>query len=191
METFATRRYYRTFLFAFTFGIVLIGAALAAGWVFLLLPTSLGEGYGAVLNTVKETQRILLGKVAFIYLVMTVFMLGAVMLLHLFYSHRIAGPTYRLGREASAIGKGDLKGNIRFRRKDNLTDMAESLNQVSIRYRGRVGAMKDYLSLIENQADAMAQLIQKGEQPPALERGTEEIIKDLKNIEQVLSEVRT
>lgn len=191
METFSTRRSYRALLIFYTLSIVLVGAAVAAAWVFVVFPTSLGEGYGAVIATVQRMQNILLGKVALIYVVMTVFMVGALIVLHLFYSHRIAGPAYRLSREASVIAKGDLTGNIRFRQKDNLTDMADTLNQVAARYRGRVAALKDHVTIIEAQVNLMQQLAQKGEQAPALEKHMEEVRSNLKNISQVLSEVRT
>lgn len=191
METFSTRRSYRALLIFFTFAIVLVGAAIAAGWVFFVFPTSLGEGYGAVIATVQQIQNILLRKVAVIYVVMTVFMIGALIVLHLFYSHRIAGPAYRLSKEASIIARGDLTGNIRFRQKDNLTDMADTLNQVAARYRGRVTALKDYTTIIDAQVNLIQQLAQRGEQASALERHMEEVRAHLKNIGQVLSEVRT
>jgi methyl-accepting chemotaxis protein len=191
METFSTRRSYRSLLIFYTLAIVLVGAAVAAAWVFFVFPTSLGEDYGSVIATVQQMQNILLGKVAVIYVVMSVFMIGALIVLHLFYSHRIAGPAYRLSKEASIIAKGDLTGNICFRQKDNLTDMADTLNQVASRYRGRVTALKDYVTIIEAQVNLMQQLAQKGEQTAALEKNMEEVRSNLKNIGQVLSEVRT
>ncbi len=122
---------------------------------------------------------------------MSIFIIGAVMLLHLFYSHRIAGPVYRLGRESQAIGQGRLKGNIRFRQKDNLTDMGDSLNQAAARYRVRVETLKEYVSLIERKVDSAETLIQQGGKAPALEQTTDEMKTILKNVSAVLSEVRT
>jgi methyl-accepting chemotaxis protein len=191
METFSTQRHFGLYIFASTLIIVLLGAALGGAGVFALLPTNLGEGYVAVLSTVQGMERTLLERVAGIYAVMSIFIIGAVMLLHLFYSHRIAGPVYRLGRESEAIGQGRLKGNIRFRRKDNLTDIGDSLNQTATRYRVRVETLNDYLLLIDKQVDFAAKLIQQEGKAPVLEQTVNEMKVILKNVSTIFSEVRT
>jgi len=191
MEAFSTRRRFGLYLFVSTLIIVLLGAALGGAGVFALLPANLGEGYGAVLSTVQGMERTLLERVAGIYAVMSVLIIGAVMLLHLFYSHRIAGPAYRLGRESEAIGQGRLTGGIRFRQKDNLTDMGDSLNQAATRYRVRVETLKDHLSLMEQKVDSAATLMQQEGKAPALEQTADEMKTILRNVSAVLSEVRT
>ena len=85
--------------------------------VFLFLPSHLGDSYGAVNSAIRDMEQVLAAKVAGIYAIMAVFIALAVVVLHLFYSHRIAGPAYRLSREAEALGQGNFKGNIRFRKK--------------------------------------------------------------------------
>ncbi len=191
METFSTQRHFGLFLFASTLVIVLFGAALGGAGVFALLPTNLGEGYVAALSTVQGMERTLLERVAGIYAVMSIFIIGAVILLHLFYSHRIAGPVYRLGRESEAIGQGRLKGNLRFRRKDNLTDIGDSLNQTAVRYRSRVETLKEHLSLIDRKAGSAEELIRQDGKTPALEQTVSEMKVVLKNVSAVLSDVRT
>jgi methyl-accepting chemotaxis protein len=191
METFSTQRHFGLFLFVSTLVIVLLGAAFGGAGVFALLPTNLGEGYVAALSTVQGMERTLLERVAGIYAVMSIFIIGAVILLHLFYSHRIAGPVYRLGRESEAIGQGRLKGNIRFRRKDNLTDIGDSLNQTAVRYRARVETLKEHLSLIDRKADSAGTLIRQDGKTPALEQTVSEMKMVLKNVSAVLSDVRT
>lgn len=191
METFSTQRRFGLYLFISTSIIVLLGAALGGAGVFALLPANLGEGYGAVLSTIQEMEQTLLKRVAGIYAVISVFIIGAVILLHLFYSHRIAGPAYRLGRESEAIGEGRLKGNFRLRRKDNLTDMGDSLNQTAFRYRVRIETLRDHVALIERQVDFATELAQQEGNAPALEQRVNEMKIILKNISAVLSEVRT
>ena len=186
-----TRKNYRLLLYVNSLLIVLLGAALAAWGIFLLFPSGLGEGYGAVLASVQGIGQVLFRKVAVIYAVIAVLMVLALVLLHLFYSHRIAGPAYRLGMEAGKIAKGNLTGNIKFRQKDNLTDMADSLNDVALRYRGRITAVKEYLAIIETQSKTVSDLIRQGKDGVALEQASEEISGNIKNIEQILSEMRT
>lgn len=190
MQTFSTRPSYRPLLILLTLGIVVLGA-LAAGAAFIsLLPSDLGRQYGAVLSTVKEIRGELFARTAAIYAVMAVLMIVAVALLHLFYSHRIAGPAYRLGKQAVTIGQGELKGNIRFRRKDNLTDLADALNQAAAQYRSRITAAKERLALLEAELDSLSGMMQKGEDGPKRERSTEEIVQTIKSLERIFEEIR-
>ena len=191
MEAFSARRSYRPLLFIYTVVIVFLGAALAGAAVFLFLPSRLGDSYGAVHSAVRDMGQVLAAKVAGIYSIMAVFIALAVVLLHLFYSHRIAGPAYRLSREATVLGQGNLKGNIRFRRKDNLTDMAESLNQVASHYRDSVSIMKDRIAAIEKQAGSIAQLVESGESASVIERSVQDINMNLKNLTHAVLEIRT
>ena len=45
-------------------------------------------------------------------------------------SHRFAGPMYRLERDLEKIAQGDHSLRIRFRKKDQLDDLAAKLNEV-------------------------------------------------------------
>jgi len=186
-----TQKNYRLFLYLYTLVIVLLGAAIAGWGVFWLFPPGLGEGYGAVLASVQGIGKVLFWKVAIIYAVIALFIVLAMVVLHLFYSHRIAGPAYRIGREAIKLGQGNLAGNIKFRQKDNLTDMADSLNDTASKFRGRVKAVKDCLAVIETQTKTVSDLIQQGKDREALEHAAEKITGNIKDLERVLSEMRT
>lgn len=191
MKPITTRHFYRTRLFVYTLIVVLLGAVFAGVGVFALLPSGLGEGYGAALSTVKGIGDILLQRVAALFVAIAAGIVVVMAVLHLFYSHRIAGPAYRLGREAAKITEGDLGGNIRFRQKDNLTDMADTLNEVAVRYRGRIDAVKNQLSRIEAQSEALSTLIQQGKNGQALETAADEIVDNINTIDRILSETRT
>lgn len=189
MQTFSAQRSYRPLLILLTLIIVVLGAVAAGSAVIALFPRNLGEQYGAVLSTVREIRQALVAKAAVTYAVMAVFLIVCVVILHLFYSHRIAGPAYRLGREAAAIGQGNLKGNIRFRRKDNLTDMAESVNQVASQYKARIAAAREHLSIVEAQTEKVQKLLGHGG-GAELERALEDINANVKNLDRIFEEIR-
>jgi methyl-accepting chemotaxis protein len=111
--------------------------------------------------------------------------------LHLFYSHRIAGPVYRLGREADKIAQGDLCGNIKFRHKDNLTDMADSLCSVASQYRGRINAIMDGLAVVDARSRKISGLIEQGKVVAGLEQAAEELTNDVQTLERSLAEITT
>lgn len=185
-----THRNYRLFLYLNTFAIVLLGAAIAGFGVFWLFPANLGESFHSVQAIVRELGKVLFWRVALLYAVISLLIVLAIMVLHLLYSHRIAGPAYRLGREAARIARGDLTGSIKCRPKDNLTEMADSLCAVESRYRGRINGVKDGLASIEQQAKTVSGLLQQGKSGAALREATEDIVRSVKKIEQSLSEVR-
>jgi methyl-accepting chemotaxis protein len=179
------------FLYGNTFVIVLLGASLAGWGVFWSFPANLGEGYHNVQALVLEVRKVLFWRVAILYAAISFLILLAMAVLHLFYSHRIAGPTYRIGKEAARIAQGNLAGTIKFRRKDNLTDMAESLNEMTSRYRGRIDAIKTSLADIDARSQLVSEFIHQGKGGVALKQAAEEITSDVGNIERSLSEIKT
>ena len=186
-----TQKNYRLFLFVNSFVIVLLGASIAGWGVFWLFPANLGEGYHNVQSLVREIQNVLFWRVTILYAVTSFFIVLAMAVLHLLYSHRIAGPAYRIGREAARIGQGNLTGNIKFRQKDNLTDMADSLNDVASQYRGRIDAIKNRLAIIDARSKTVADLLQRGTEGVEFKQAIEEITNTLKDIDRSLSELRT
>src|SRR5574337_824032 len=188
---FTTQSNYRLLLYVNSLVIVLLGAAFAGWGVFWSFPTSLGEGYHSVQAAVREIEKALFWKVAALYAVISFLILLAMVVLHLLYSHRIAGPAYRLGREAAKIAQGDLTGNIKFRQKDALTDIADSLGEMASQYRVRLNAVKDYLALVETQSKTLYDLIQQGREGDALKRASGEIVNTVNDMGKDLSEIRT
>ena len=63
-----------------------------------------------------------------------VFTLG----LGLFYSHKIAGPVHRLKRALREFRAGDFDQVIRFRKRDELHDLAEEVTKTLAWTRGRI-----------------------------------------------------
>ncbi len=185
-----TQKNYRLFLFINSFVIVSLGASITGWGVFWLFPANLGEGYHNVQSLVREIQKVLFWRITILYAVTSLFIVLAMVVLHLLYSHRIAGPAYRIGREAAKIAQGNLTGNIKFRRKDNLTDMADSLNDVASQYRGRIDALKDRLAIIDERSKTVVDLLQQGKEGDALKQAAEEITSNVKGVDRSLSELR-
>ena|ERR1700690_878262 len=185
-----TRRNYRLFLFVNSLVIVLLGAVITGWGVFWSFPVDLGQGYHNVQAMVREIGNVLFWRVAMLYAVTSLLIVLAMVALHLVYSHRIAGPAYRIGLEAARIAQGNLTGNIKFRQKDNLTDMADLLNNMASQYRGRINAVRDSLAIIDIQSKKVSDLIQQGKDGVALEQITGDISNNVKKIESSLSEMR-
>src|SRR5574341_1385594 len=101
-----TRKNYRLLLYVNTLVIVLLGAAVAGWGMFWLLPAGLGENYSSIMASVQGIRKVLFLKAVALYTVVSLFIVLGIIVLHLFYSHRIAGPASRMGREAAKIAQG-------------------------------------------------------------------------------------
>lgn len=65
------------------------------------------------------------------FIVMTVVTVLTAFLLALFHSHRIAGPLYKLRMSMVAMQQGVLNQHIKFRTKDNFTELADGFNAMT------------------------------------------------------------
>jgi methyl-accepting chemotaxis protein len=185
----ATQGRYRLYLYLHSFIIIAAGAFFAAWGVLRTVPAGLGGGYHTGEAALREIERLLLWRVALVYVVIAVLIIIATAVLHLFYSHRIAGPAHRIGLEAAKIGRGSLSGNIAFREKDNLMDMADSLNDLAAKYRNRLSAVDESLTLIETQSRTVAETIRKGGKEAELRQTAKEISDSVRKIENSLAEM--
>lgn len=187
----STRRYYHRKLFLSTFCIVVFGAVIGGLGIFALFPSSLGEGYGKALLTIQGMEQELLSKILWFYGAMALFFIPAIAFLLMFYSHRIAGPAFRLGREAGLIARGNLKADFQLRQKDNLTDIENNLKLVAARYRDSVITIKAQTESLEARSESLSGMVQQGKDQGLLGHALDEISSEVKTIGNILSEIRT
>lgn len=186
-----TQKNFRPLLYIYSLVIVLLGALFAGLGVIWSLPGNLGEGYHNVQAMLRGIQQVLFWRITLLYSITTLLIILAMVVLHLLYSHRIAGPAYRIGQEAAKIAGGNLTGKVRFRQHDNLMDMADYMNDVMVRYRELAGCVKNSLSIIEEQSTRMNTLIQRGNDDAAIKQAADEISKNSNVIAECLAEIRT
>jgi len=186
-----TQKNYSLLLYVYSLVIVLLGVLFAELGVLWSLPDNLGEGYHNVQATVRGIQHVLLWRIALLYTITTLLVVLAMAVLHLLYSHRIAGPVYRIGQEAAKIAQGNLAVTIKFRKLDNLMDMADSMNAVSLRYREHISCVQECLSVIEQQSLKMNTLIQQETDEGAIKQAAEVIVNNSTAIDRCLAEIRT
>lgn len=96
----------------------------------LILDKSLEGSYANAIYTMSDLKiRIFPLIFASFY---SIFILGlitvALIVIALLYSHKIAGPIFRIEKNLEAIGWGDLTVNTKFRGNDQLMSLAEDVN---------------------------------------------------------------
>lgn len=113
------------FVIAFVFISAIVTAVAIFSTTFLLMGEKLANVYPqgrlvAIFRSVFIWALISLGAVLpFIYW-------GAII-----FSHRIAGPLPKIYRALAAIGQGDFDQRITLRKRDELVDLANAINQMA------------------------------------------------------------
>jgi len=122
--------------------LILAGGLLSAGILLFLVHRPIGGDYSATLYTLQQFKGLLLSRTVVIGLVVGVLISGAVALINLFYSHRIAGPLYRIEQEAGRIEEGDLTVRIRLRQGDAVEPLADEISRLASKHRERVAELR-------------------------------------------------
>lgn len=108
----------------------LLGGAAVVLLLYFSLARSLGDSYGSAIYTIHELKiRVLPLIFASSYSILILGLVtAAIAVISVLFSHRIAGPLYRLGKSLEAIASGDLTVATRFRGMDQLSALADELN---------------------------------------------------------------
>jgi len=101
----------------------------------------------------------------------------------IFISHRIAGPVYRIKKVSEEIAKGNLSINVKFRKGDELHDLADSMNSMISGVRTLV---KEDRSAIDKIAAVSEKLTADLKKQKGLKEEVEKTVLELNGIVKVL-----
>lgn len=80
-----------------------------------------------------------------------------IFLLGILFSHRIAGPLYRIEKTLYEIGRGDLTLKIKLRDGDELSDLAGIVNEMSDKMNQFISSNKKAISEVQKNLDELKQ----------------------------------
>ena len=119
----------RNFILKFC-AVITLSALIIAAIVYVLSIPSVTTVFENSRLSIKSTADFILPLLILSGLVAIVAAGSITIIITLFISHRIAGPLYRLENDIAEINRGNLKVEIHVRRKDELQDLAKSLNRM-------------------------------------------------------------
>lgn len=70
-------------------------------------------------------------------------------------THIVAGPVYRMERVVRGIGEGDLTNFIKLRQRDELKDLADSMNEMTLGLRNKVINIKENFEEVRNNFEGL------------------------------------
>jgi len=123
--------------------IVFTGAVLASIFLYYLTWKMLSI---TDLIVLERVSRQIFFQALIAFLVFSIFIVLVVVVLTLFYSHKIAGPMYRFKmalRQITAGGQLDFR--VAFRKSDVIHPMAQSLNEMIEQYNERINFLESRL----------------------------------------------
>lgn len=118
--------------------LVFIGVVISTGLLFLFSQDTLTSSFQQSRLVIKKTGLAILPSLVYINLITLGLITLASIMVTLFVSHKIAGPMFRFEEELKRIGEGDLTKKVMIRKKDQITDMAVSLNDMIAGLRAKV-----------------------------------------------------
>lgn len=154
-KLFVDKKFQSKFLFTFISFILIIVILLS----FLIIYNTSKEMSGSVYNKIvdlKNTRQILIPVVLKITIIILLVGGGFYLYTLLIYSNKIIGPMDRYKKQLKGLGNGDLTINIKFRKNDELNDIADLLTESSSKLNNRLKAIKnnfDNLSMLINQKE--------------------------------------
>lgn len=132
------------FKFILKFCLVLfVGIIVSTGLLFLLSKDTLTSSFDQSRLVIKKTAFAILPSVFLSNLITLALITLAAIVVTLLVSHKLAGPLFRFQKELNQIAAGNLTQAIKLREKDQITAMAQSLDQMRVSLQEKVVAIKE------------------------------------------------
>jgi len=139
------------------------GIGTATALLYFFTSSSLGDTYGGAVKIIYDLKIRIFPLIFASFYSLTVLALvtAAIAALSVLFSHRIAGPIYRLEQSLKAMAAGDLTVVTRFRANDQLTALEEELNAMARALNHKVRTCADALDAIEQAEEDLARALEK------------------------------
>lgn len=154
--------------------IILIGVIISTGLLFLFSQGTLTSSFHQSRLVIKNTALAILPAVIYTNLITLGLITLATIIVTVFISHKIAGPMFRFEKDLEEIGAGDLTKNVTLRKKDQITDMAESLNKM-------IGSLHEKVFTIQTDVEHLLESASKQNAPKLLIEGLNHLKQEIKS----------
>lgn len=129
------------FVFGFL-AIIIIFAALIAALFAYVSSNTVTTGYSDSILKVEKTTTFFFVSFTLMTAIVLAGMSAIGMVIFILLSHRVAGPLYRIEKIIKEIESGNLKGRIKLRRTDLLSDLKDVINDLVISLDTRLSKLK-------------------------------------------------
>lgn len=145
------KEFQRNFILKFC-SLVVIGALISGAIIYIKSVSTVTTTFENSRLAIKSTADFILPAIlmsSFIVIILTGL---ATIAITLFTSHKIAGPLYRIEKDAEEIASGNLNTRFHLRGGDEIKALAAKLDDMAQSLRLKVAAIKDALASLEASA---------------------------------------
>lgn len=141
--------------------LLFIGVVISTVLLFLFCQDTLTSSFQQSRLVIENTGLAILPSVVYTNLITLGLIALATITVTLFVSHKIAGPMFRFQKELEDVGKGNLTRKVTFRSKDQIGDMAVSLNNM-------IGSLHEKVLDIQTEVERIRKLASGQDVPTGL-----------------------
>ncbi|MFQ5442671.1 MAG: hypothetical protein ACE5EB_08125 [Thermodesulfobacteriota bacterium] len=143
------------------------GFLVMSVFLYTVMSKSLGGDYATAIYTIYDLKINIFSLVfaSFYSIGILVFIALSIAAISVFFSHKMAGPVYRLEKDLERVSAGDLTVETRLRDRDQLMLLAEQQNRMVRSLNHIVRANLDALADIEKSEKRVRGLLKGGAKP--------------------------
>jgi methyl-accepting chemotaxis protein len=145
-------------------GIFIFFSLISALVLYKSLHEPLSPHYGATVTILTQAKESLVTKTIEVNLIFYLFIAIGVTLLGILYSHRIAGPLFRVKQYAALLGGGRFDQRVGFRKKDVIHSLASVLNEMAEGCEDRTKLLASQLRELEDGLKLLSSLPDESEE---------------------------
>lgn len=139
-------------------GLVFMAALLATAAVFFfMMRDSIGPTYGEGFRMLARLEEDMLYKSFIIYGSTALLALIGIAGLTMLYSHRVAGPIYRLRLFTGQVRRGDVASRVSLRRTDAIQPLADEMNVMVDGLHSTLDALNREIVSLEQEVKSLAE----------------------------------
>ncbi|MFC1708737.1 HAMP domain-containing protein [Candidatus Omnitrophota bacterium] len=157
-DYFIKKKFQGKFMFKFCM-LVVLGAVITGAFLYLLSADTVTTAFIDSRLSIIRTSDYILPILISSSLISVVLVSIATVFVIMFLSHRIAGPLYKMEKSVKEIGEGNLNLKINLRSTDEITEMADRLNEMTRNIRERLTEIKSCVGDFGDQLDSLGNLI--------------------------------
>ena len=178
--------------FIVKFCLLLILACLIMSAVSLLLTKkTVTTSFEGLRLTVKSTADYILPVLASSGIIAIVLVSLATIAVLLYISHRIYGPIYRLEKDVTEIGKGDLTVEVHLRQHDEFKGLGELINGMVKNIKNPLSSSQARINELEEEVKGVRSLLRSKDAPGGeIEKRIGDIEKKIRQVKNSLSYFR-
>lgn len=145
--------------------LTIAGVLAVTLFLYFITSRSLGGSYAQAIYSIHDLKIRIFPLIfsSFYSILILAVVTAAIALISMFFSHKIAGPMYRIARNLDLIASGDLTVNTKFRGNDQLVSLADEINGMVRALNHTVRNCGDALISVERCEQRLSALLEKEE----------------------------